>query len=410
MNRRNSFNTAVVTAVILYLVSVWLHFPYGGGHIYSDIVSVFQSRECVSSCVSPIPVPYIQSFIEYPVGTAFFVYAMGYLGGLLPGNLLNNYYLLSCAFLLIPTLLAIRELKTIALLRGTNESKLLWFFIITPTFIFTLLVNWYIFGAFFSILAVRVYLQGKNKASGVLMGFSAVFNLVSAVPAFGLLLAQRKFRSGAAFFVCTAATFVLANAPVYLLNPANWLKFWSYQYNWVIEDSWMLAFMGNESHLRHVIPPILFITLAAVLVVLRVRFKEVDPVKLAAFSTFAFTFSTYVYTPQMNVLILPFFVLLPISSYPEFLVFDVLNAYVIIGFSTGLPLFLALFGLSYNISPWGPTSPVQLAGIIRSFWVGKFLIYDGFFADWKAKRLWLFATKSQSVPELERGHDPPVQP
>jgi len=406
MSRRDSFDATLVTAVVLYLVSVWLHFPYGGGHIYSDIVSVFQTRECLPSCVSPVPIPYVQSFIEYPVGTAFFIYAMGYLAGLLPGNLVNDYYLLSCVFLLIPTLLMIRELRIIALLRGTKQTRLLWFFIVTPTFLFTLLVNWYVIGAFFSILAIRVYLQGKNRTSGVLMGVSAVFNLVSAAPALGLLLSQKKLRDGVVFCACTLATFALANAPVYLLNPANWMKFWSYQYGWVIEDSWMLLFVSNESMLRHLIPPILFFGLACTLVVLRFRLKEVDPVKLALLSMFAFIFSTYVYTPQMNVLILPFFVLIPISSYPEFLVFDVLNAYVILGFSTGLPMFLALFGLNYNVSPWGPLSPVQLAGIIRSFWLGKFLIYDGVLAEWKAQRLRLLATRPSPSPKLGRGPDP----
>jgi hypothetical protein len=386
MKKAVSLRSVLLVAIALYAFSVWLHYPYGGGHVYSDIVSVLQSRECGSICTAPIPIPYVQSFIEYPVGTAFFVYLMGILGGLLPGDLVINYYLLSCAFLLIPTLLLVRELAIIARIRGVRETRLLWFFIVTPTFIFTLLVNWYILGTFFSVLAIRVFLQGKNRASGVLMGLSAAFNLITAAPALGLLLSEKRTRNGAVFFAFTALAYVAANIPVYLLNPVNWMKFWTYQFSWYIEGSWMGLFLNNESPLRHVIPPILFISLSAVMVVLRLRYRETDPLRLASYAAFAFIFSTYVYTPQMNVLILPFFVMLSISSYTQFLAFDVLNAYVIIGFSQGLPMFLALLGINYNISPWGLASPVQLAGVIRSFWLGKFLVYDGYFKNWKEKK------------------------
>jgi len=50
-------------AGVLYVVAVWLHIPYGGGHIYSDIPTVFQTRECSGACLS---IPYVSGFIEYP--------------------------------------------------------------------------------------------------------------------------------------------------------------------------------------------------------------------------------------------------------------------------------------------------------------------------------------------------------
>ena len=86
MKRVFSFEAIIVIAVALYCVGVWLHIPYGGGKVYSDIVTVFQSRECTSVCSWPVPLPYVQAFVEYPIGTAFFMYAMALFGSLFPGQ------------------------------------------------------------------------------------------------------------------------------------------------------------------------------------------------------------------------------------------------------------------------------------------------------------------------------------
>jgi hypothetical protein len=100
---------------------VWLHAPYHGGHIYSDIVYVYQTRQCLGSPPHPgqyvviekdcaLTVPYLKSFIEYPVIAAMFLFGNAVIGGMVAGNLLTNYYLFSALFLSIPTLLAVREL------------------------------------------------------------------------------------------------------------------------------------------------------------------------------------------------------------------------------------------------------------------------------------------------------------
>src|SRR5713226_3645540 len=105
-------------AALLYLLGVWLHFPYGGGHIYSDIVSVFQVRECPSACT--LQIPYIQTLVEYPVIVAMFMYAMGILGRFFSSDILDAYYLFSSIFLLIPTFLLIRESVKITQLIGVD--------------------------------------------------------------------------------------------------------------------------------------------------------------------------------------------------------------------------------------------------------------------------------------------------
>ncbi len=64
-----------LVAAVVYVFSVWEHIPYGGGHIYSDIVSVFQSRFCAAGLCT-LALPYVHVFVEYPVIVGMFIYSM----------------------------------------------------------------------------------------------------------------------------------------------------------------------------------------------------------------------------------------------------------------------------------------------------------------------------------------------
>ena len=69
-------NWTFLLAAALYLFGTWAHIPYGGGHIYSDIISVFQDRFCATGTCN-IAFPYVHVFVEYPVITGVFIYVMG---------------------------------------------------------------------------------------------------------------------------------------------------------------------------------------------------------------------------------------------------------------------------------------------------------------------------------------------
>lgn len=363
----------LVMAVLLYVVGAWLHIPYGGGHVYSDIVTVFQTRECAGTCT--LPVPYVQGFVEYPVLTAFFMYAMGALGGHLPGDLLSNYYALTCIALLVPTLLLVRELYLLARMRGVSTGRVLWFYVATPTFLIMILLNWYVIGTFFAVAGIRQFLLGRRKAAGALMGLSAASNLVTAAPAVGLLLSERRFKDALRLSGAAGAVYGAINIPVFLLNPSNWVAFWTYQSNWYVEGSWMEIFLNIFSPLRHTVSVSVFVILFSLVLLVRFRLKERDPVRLGFLTLFAFVSSTYVYTPQMNVMLLPFYVILLIpSSYFEFLAFDLLNAGVIV---VGFSQVLLPLGITYHVVQFGLDSPVQWMAIIRSLWLGKLFVYDG---------------------------------
>jgi hypothetical protein len=430
----------------LYLLGVWFHIPYAGGHIYSDIVTVFGGRlDSPSFVVSHLPL--INNFVEYPPITAFFMYAMGVLGTFfplsLPSNFMGDYYKFTSVFLLFPTFLLISELSKLCDILGirTKNRRTLLYYIATPSFVFMLLLNWYIIGVYFAMFGLRKFLQGSRWVSGILLGISAMSNAVTLLPAFGMFFfdglgwkARLRFIIGVvipvvAIYLSLIAinsfphTYIDANGNLskfpFILGNSNIItNFLSYEQNWYIEGSWMLAFFNNLNPIRHVIFPVLFVSLSLLTLdtfykvkrgktwILPIKVELRNPVRTQKeranlivraswYFTFAFLFSTYVFTPQMNMILLPFFVIAPIvKRYWEFLAFDIVNCLVIVyGFSPSLEAFGASFPAPVAFGPvW--ISPVQALAVIRSFWVGKFLLYDGFI---KRRRF----GKDDLVPEPE---------
>ena len=101
----------------------------------------------------------------------------------------------------------------------------------------------------------------------------------------------------------------------------------------------MLAFLSPWSPLRHLVfPATAVILLGAILLLSRIKRARAVLLTLAWLSTFVLLFSTYVFTPQMNLILLPFFALVPIAKrYRQFLAFDILTAAIIVARASPSP-------------------------------------------------------------------------
>jgi hypothetical protein len=307
---------------------------------------------------------------------------VGVIAEIFPGSILINYYYLTAAFLAIPTFLLVRETLKIAEMRGRPDRRVLEYLVVTPTFLFIVLLNWYVIGVYFATFGLRKFLQGDSKMSGILFGLSAASNLVTAAPALGLFLAANGRRDRADFLFSAVACYCAINLPFIVVNPSLWFSFWQFHASWYIEGSWMLAFLPIFSPLRHYVFPAMLLSLYAVITWISLK-KTKDAVTLAWLSTFAFLFSTYVFTPQMNLMLLPFFAATPIvRRYWEFLAFDVINSLFLVW---GYLQTLSIFGIHLDVVTYLP--PLGWFEIARSVWLGKMLIFDGFsaFISWRLR-------------------------
>ena len=219
----------VASIGLFYVIGVWEHLPYSGGHIYSDLLSVYQNRFCYSGTCG-MGLPYVNYFVEYPVLTGFFMYAMGMLAHLFQfpsTSFLSNYYTFSAIFLLIPTVLLVENLTKIMKMLGVGKTdkRLLLFLVATPSFVFMVLLNWYIIGVFFAIFGLRKFLEGlrsgksKSLYSGTLLGISAAANMITAVPALGILVfGTNSLKERGKFVAGLLGAVAAVYIPVIILN------------------------------------------------------------------------------------------------------------------------------------------------------------------------------------------------
>ncbi len=251
-------------------------------------------------------------------------------------------------FLAIPTFLSIRELFKLGEILGLKSSRrrVLLYFIVTPTFVFMVLLNWYIIGVFLALFGLRKFLTGSTWIAGAFFGLSAAANLITAVPALGLLFSAKDMRARGKVLGGALIAFGVAYLPFVVMNPSFVSQFLSYEENWYVEGSWMSLFISIYDPLRHVLFPVTFAALGGLIVYRGPQVRRGSrprgtartmTVMMVALFSFDWLFSSYVATPQTNVMLLPFFVLAPITCYPEFLAFDAATSLIDLwGFSQPL--------------------------------------------------------------------------
>lgn len=383
----NGFNTTTVkepeeryllllATLIVFLIGFWLHIPYGGGHVYSDIVSVYQVR--LESF--PPKAPYAEVFFEYPVIIAALTYVSGFVASLLTKEYytaLLLYYIITSTILFLTMFLTTLEVRKLCGLCGIDRRRIYAYFLITPSMLFVNLLNWYIVGVYFMVRGIRLSVEDRSASSCIFFAMSAASNLITAIPSIAVLITHGDFRRKMKFVILGLATYFLINLPAILLNPSNWLRFWEYHASWYVECNWqILLFDMFDPNARAFSAGLMPMLLILPLIVLRKTSLQIhSKILLASWLVMAwFLFANYVYTPQMNMTLLPFFALLAVAPYPLFLLFDVLNsAIIVVGFSGFVQNVL---GIEYTVEPWGMNSPIQWMAIARSFLILGFIIYS----------------------------------
>lgn len=100
----------LLATLVVFLIGFWLHIPYGGGYVYSDIVSVYQVR----LEGFPPKAPYVEVFFEYPVIIATLAYASGLMASLFTKEhytALTIYYTITSIILFLATFLTVLEVR-----------------------------------------------------------------------------------------------------------------------------------------------------------------------------------------------------------------------------------------------------------------------------------------------------------
>ena len=358
----------LLAATVIFIFSAWEHMPGLVPSHYTDISSIF-FRDGVGQ--GPHLIPYYDFTFEYPVLVGIFVYLCSSVRTwVLDFSQAMAYYTLAMnAILYVFTMGTIITLYRIVVKVKGKVSRIWKCVLVVPSFLMFVTYNWDIIAIFFSTLAIYYFFNGeKGKADlSIGLGISAKIFPCMLVPVF--MIEEKTWSERLKRLAVPLAVFLLMNSPFILANFNQWFETWRYHAGWGIENSWLIFFFDQMDPNAH------YVGLAVLLYLVykglvdsgkrSYRSREERIVTRVFLMSVAWLFGNYVVTPQMALILLPLFTLLPVIPLAAIYVAEIFNALIIVlWFTPELNLGNPLVG----------SSPVQWFSAARQFtWLALFI-------------------------------------
>jgi len=364
----------LAAATLIFLVGVWEHLPVVVPNHYTDIASIFW-REGIGT--GPHLIPYYQFTFEYPVLVGFLVYLASSVRLFVPdfSTAMNYYVVIMDAVLYVFTVGTIIVVYRIADHIGVGKGRIWRAFLIAPSFLMFTVYNWDMIAIFFATLSIYFHLKGDKMKSVLSLGFgiSAKIYPCMLIPVF--MLEETNWKNRLKTLLAPIAVFLALNLPFILANFSGWLGTWKFHAGWGIEDSWLIFIFNQMDPNAHYLAlgVILYLVYKGVTGTLRKQYKDRSSrvIERSFLMNIAWLFGNYVVTPQMALMLLPFYVFIPTISLPVIYLVEIMNALIIV----------LWFSAPLNLgNPLSPVSPVQWFAAARQLiWLGLFVktLYPG---------------------------------
>lgn len=300
------------------LLSVFLHSPWATPNIYSDIGS-FWGKSWVAAGQVPYTSP--DNFFEYPPISGLILYAARVLGGNYDG-----YYLSFSAFSLVAVAALTWSTWRLASAVGVKVNPL---YFLLPSVIVYGVYNFDLFNALFVMLSIQLFVEKRRGWSAVFLGLAFATKLVAAVllPVFLIELSGWKERSR--YFVTAALVGGAFFVPILLLNPGFVSQTYNFLSNWGLEDAWYIFLFGDQFSRNAK----LFGLVLMLVLFVRIYTLKTPLVQRAFLVLAAYLLSTYIYTPQFNVVLIPIVAVLALAT-PALYFWEAFNALIILTWFT----------------------------------------------------------------------------
>lgn len=355
-------------------LSVIIHSPAALGQ-YSDIVSLFQviyvGGERWFEGYDPPGLPYLDYGFEYPPLVALLWAlttnaALRAAGDLYTASLIHFYLQSSLAWAsYVAYCLA---LYRIWLLLGL-PPRALYPALISPSMVYFLAYNWDIHAIALALIALYALVRGRPAASGVMVYLAASSKAYPGLilPAMALYAYKNwGYRAALKLLLAFAGASAATLAALAYLAPEGLAYMVRHHSGWYCENCfWALLTSDIWRGDLKALSSLLVAASPAAVLALKARgpFGERELVAASA-TTIALSISlSYVYSPQMNIMIMPLY-LVAAGAAPLLLLQDTLNTTIMIAWFLNDELFCQTLGLGCR-GPWFRDSPIQWIATLR---------------------------------------------
>ncbi|MGC8850481.1 MAG: glycosyltransferase 87 family protein, partial [Candidatus Bathyarchaeia archaeon] len=355
-------------ATVLYLFSVWEHLPGITPSHYSDVMSVF-FRDGIGRGTHGIP--YYDYVFEYPVLVGLAVYLCSSVRLVVPGfNEAMMYYSLAMdAILYASTMAAIMYLYRLLTLVKGDVGRVWKCFLVAPSFIMFTPYNWDMMAVAFSTASLYYYLSGDKGKADLCLGLGIGAKLYPVLLILVYILEERDWPSRLRRFFTPLLVFAALNLPFIAADFHTWFETWLYHARWGIEDSWLIFLFDQMDMKAHyaALAVLLYLLYKGLLESSKRSYpsREGRVIHRGFLVSVAWLFGNYVVTPQMALILLPFYVLIPIIPVAAIYAAEILNALIIV----------LWFTPELNLgNPLVRSSPVQWAAALRqAIWLSLYV-------------------------------------
>jgi len=381
--RDNELKILLIVASTLWIYSSLLKFPFLVPSNYSDvgylwIRDVYQGQH-------NLQIPYVAYELEYPQ----------VIGGLiLIGQAISTYFPFVIdqynTFVVVESILQYPfMIGTIILLfllcqkLKISRARIYLYILSTLTFVVYGFYNWDFVVAFFTTLAIWLYVNKRYDSSALALAVAVLTKFIPGIMLPAMIVGLPNNKARIRFLAISVLTWLGVNAPFAMSNFGTWSQlFIGYSGpNHQLQNTW-ISMVISTAGLGDIISGaraghILSFAIIGYLV-LRAITSDKTPLEKILLSWYAWYGAIYLFDPQMFVQLFPIIVLTPDFNFLIYRIADLFNAFIILFY---------FIGSSHPELPRYITDQLTPFGLINTFAALRQLIFLGaYFVAFNSKR------------------------
>ena len=281
----------------------------------TDILIVF-----FRSGVQAHLIPYVQfGFGSYPVIIGFLVYATAGLAQMISSQpfVAVDYYVTFMDIVLAAfTFGTVYYVYRICDVVRKDTSRIWKAFLVAPTFLLYPLFNWDMIAIFFTVLGIWYTIHHKTWRAAVSLGLGIATKLYPAMILPVVMAEEKTWRARLVVFGIAALVYGLLNAPLWFLNFSGWSSSSvTSNVSSGLEATWLMLFFNRFDKTAYIVGfgIMLYLVYKGLIETNKKKYHQASDriFERAILMNLAWLIGAYIVPPQMALMLLPFYVLVP---------------------------------------------------------------------------------------------------
>ncbi len=309
-------DTVYAAATTCFFFSYLIHHPILSRRLYSDIMA-FWNRGFLQF----LEPPYIKVGFEYPplAGLITYISALG--------REMTAYYTIFSLIIFVFYLALVEMVVKASSERGVGLEYALIFLALSPSMILYSVYNFDVIFASLLFASIYAFTKKRLNLSAFLFSAAALAKLINLFILPFILMHIDGWRKRLRYSLISLGIFAAVNLALWAVNPSFVEETYLYHAKWGLENAWFIAFFPDENTWD---TAKIFSVFLMGYALLKVYLCDVEDVYMRVFMALtAYLLTTYVFTPQMALWILPFLAVLGRIPIPYFF-FELSNSAIIL--------------------------------------------------------------------------------